>query len=58
MPYPEGGYGYPEAGQAIVNVTNGKLIRLLVDDEPGRRRRPRAAPTARRPPARRRAASR
>ncbi|WP_052436925.1 glycoside hydrolase family 65 protein [Georgenia sp. SUBG003] len=34
LPYPEGGYGYPEAGQAIVNVTNGKLIRLLVDDEP------------------------
>jgi alpha,alpha-trehalose phosphorylase len=34
MPYPEGGYGYPEAGQAVVNVTNGKLIRLLVDDEP------------------------
>ena len=28
------GYGYPEAGQTIVNVTNGKLIRLLVDDEP------------------------
>jgi alpha,alpha-trehalose phosphorylase len=34
MPYPEGGYGYPEAGQAMINVTNGKLIRLLVDDEP------------------------
>ncbi|MGI8460198.1 MAG: glycoside hydrolase family 65 protein [Solirubrobacterales bacterium] len=34
MPYPEGGYGYPEAGQSVVNVTNGKLIRLLVDDEP------------------------
>ena len=34
MPYPEGGYGYPEAGQTIVNVTNGKVIRLLVDDEP------------------------
>jgi alpha,alpha-trehalose phosphorylase len=34
MPYPEGGYGYPEAGQAVVNVTNGKIIRLLVDDEP------------------------
>jgi len=34
LPYPEGGYGYPEDGQAIVNVTNGKLIRLLVDDEP------------------------
>jgi alpha,alpha-trehalose phosphorylase len=34
LPYPEGGYGYPEAGQAIVNVTNGKIIRLLVEDEP------------------------
>ena len=34
LPYAEAGYGYPEAGQAIINVTNGKLIRLLVDDEP------------------------
>ena len=34
FPYPEGGYGYPEAGQIIVNVTNGKLIRLLADDSP------------------------
>src|SRR5689334_11306566 len=34
LPYAEGGYGYPEAGQAIVNVTNGKIIRLLVEDEP------------------------
>ena len=34
LPYPEGGYGYPEAGQTIVNVTNGKIIRLLVEDEP------------------------
>jgi alpha,alpha-trehalose phosphorylase len=34
LPYPEGGYGYPEAGQELINVTNGKLIRLLVDDEP------------------------
>src|ERR1700747_1173746 len=34
LPYGEAGYGYPESGQAIVNVTNGKLIRLLVDDEP------------------------
>src|SRR5205823_14468917 len=30
----EGGYGFPEAGQTVVNVTNGKIIRLLVDDEP------------------------
>jgi alpha,alpha-trehalose phosphorylase len=34
MPYAEVAYGYPEAGQTVVNVTNGKLIRLLVDDEP------------------------
>ena len=34
LPYAETAYGYPEAGQTIVNVTNGKLIRLLVDDEP------------------------
>jgi alpha,alpha-trehalose phosphorylase len=34
MPYAEAGYGYPEAGQTAVNVTNGKIIRLLVDDEP------------------------
>lgn len=34
LPYAEAGYGYPESGQTCVNVTNGKLIRLLVDDEP------------------------
>jgi len=34
LPYAEAGYGYPESGQTIINVTNGKLIRLLVDDEP------------------------
>src|SRR5256886_17424561 len=34
LPYAEAAFGYPEAGQAIVNVTNGKIIRLLVDDEP------------------------
>ena len=34
LPYAEAGYGYPESGQTILNVTNGKLIRLLVDDEP------------------------
>ncbi len=34
LPYAETAYGYPEAGQTIVNVTNGKVIRLLVDDEP------------------------
>jgi alpha,alpha-trehalose phosphorylase len=34
LPYAEAGYGYPDSGQTIVNVTNGKLVRLLVDDEP------------------------
>jgi alpha,alpha-trehalose phosphorylase len=34
LPYAEGGYGYPEQGQTVVNVTDGKLIRLFVDDEP------------------------
>src|ERR1700753_3753919 len=34
LPYAEAGYGYPESGQTVVNVTNGKLIRVLVDDEP------------------------
>jgi alpha,alpha-trehalose phosphorylase len=34
LPYAERGYGYPESGQTIINVTNGKLIRLLVNDEP------------------------
>ena len=34
LPYPEGGYGYPEQGQTIVNVTDGKVMRLLIDDEP------------------------
>ena len=34
LPYAESAYGYPEAGQTIVNVTNGKVIRLIVADEP------------------------
>jgi alpha,alpha-trehalose phosphorylase len=34
LPYAEAGYGFPESGQTVVNVTNGKPIRLLVDDEP------------------------
>ena len=34
LPYAEAGFGYPEAGQTLVNVTNGKLLRLLVEDEP------------------------
>jgi trehalose/maltose hydrolase-like predicted phosphorylase len=34
LPYAEPGYGYPDSGQTVVNVTDGKLIRVLVDDEP------------------------
>jgi alpha,alpha-trehalose phosphorylase len=34
LPYAESGYGYPEEGQTVVNVTDGKIIRLLVGDEP------------------------
>jgi alpha,alpha-trehalose phosphorylase len=34
LPHAEAGFGYPESGQTIVNVTNGKIIRLLVEDEP------------------------
>jgi alpha,alpha-trehalose phosphorylase len=34
LPYAEGGYGYPESGQAVLNVTDGKVFRLMVDDEP------------------------
>jgi len=34
LPYAEAGYGFPEQGQTMVNVTDGKLIRLLVKDSP------------------------
>src|SRR6202166_5369889 len=34
LPYAEAGYGFPESGQTVINVTNGKIIRLMVDDEP------------------------
>ncbi len=30
----EAAYGLPQSGQTVINVTNGKLIRLFVDDEP------------------------
>jgi alpha,alpha-trehalose phosphorylase len=33
LPYAERAYGNPEAGQTVVNVTDAKVIRLLVDDE-------------------------
>jgi alpha,alpha-trehalose phosphorylase len=34
VPYAEPEYGSPESSQTVVNVTDGKLVRLLVDDEP------------------------
>jgi alpha,alpha-trehalose phosphorylase len=34
LPYAEAAYGDPEDGQSVVNVTNGKIIRLLLEDEP------------------------
>ncbi len=34
LPHAEAGFGYPEAGETMINVPNGKVIRLLVDDEP------------------------
>lgn len=34
MPYAETAYGQPDSGETLVNITNGKIIRLLVDDEP------------------------
>ncbi|HUB56170.1 MAG TPA: glycoside hydrolase family 65 protein [Mycobacterium sp.] len=33
LPYAEAGYGYPEAGQTVVDVSNGKVFRLMVNDE-------------------------
>src|SRR5947199_5362676 len=34
LSYAEGAYGYPESEQTVINITNGKIMRLLVDDEP------------------------
>src|SRR5204862_6955391 len=34
LPYAEVAYGQSESGQTVLNVTNGKIIRLLADDEP------------------------
>src|SRR5690606_26864889 len=34
QPYAEAGYGYPGSGRTVINVTNGKVLRLLVNDEP------------------------
>jgi alpha,alpha-trehalose phosphorylase len=33
LPYAEAAYGLPETGQEVINVTNGKLLRLFVGDE-------------------------
>jgi alpha,alpha-trehalose phosphorylase len=34
LPFAERSYGRPESGETVINVTNGKIIRLFVDDEP------------------------
>jgi alpha,alpha-trehalose phosphorylase len=34
LPYAEAGYGFPDDSQTVINVTDGKVIRLLVNDEP------------------------
>ena len=34
LPSAETAYGLPETGQSVINVTNGKLLRLFVDDGP------------------------
>src|SRR5699024_3243686 len=31
LSYPEGGYGHPEEGQALVSVADGTVIRTVVD---------------------------
>src|ERR1700744_377645 len=34
LPYAGAAYAFPNRGQTVINVTNGKIIRLLVNDEP------------------------
>src|SRR5690606_26838768 len=34
LPYAEDAYAYPREGQSLIDVHNGKHLRLLVDDEP------------------------
>ncbi len=34
LPYAEAGFGYPETGETVINITNGKIVRLLVNDHP------------------------
>jgi alpha,alpha-trehalose phosphorylase len=33
LPYAENAFGNPEAGETVLNITDGKLLRLLVGDE-------------------------
>jgi len=33
LPYAENAFGNPEAGETVLNVTDGKLLRLMVGDE-------------------------
>jgi alpha,alpha-trehalose phosphorylase len=33
LPYAETAYGNPEAGETVLNVTDGTVLRLMVDDE-------------------------
>src|SRR5258705_2363654 len=33
LPYAETAYGNPEAAETVLNVTDGKLLRLMVGDE-------------------------
>jgi alpha,alpha-trehalose phosphorylase len=34
LPFAERSYGRPESGETVINVTNGKIVRLFVNDEP------------------------
>ena len=34
IPYGEKAFGFAKTGQTMVNVPDGKIIRLYVDDEP------------------------
>ena len=34
LSHAEAGFGYTAMAETVINVTNGKLIRLFVDDEP------------------------
>lgn len=34
LPHAEAGYGFPESGETVVNVTDGKILRLFIGDSP------------------------